>query len=106
MNRRPFELAFSLGSIPVVIEPSFWIITLLFAAQGGTDVVKIALWTAIVFFSVLIHELGHALMAKAFGAGAAIRLYSFGGLTYPTSRLSRAGEIVMSLALMLSEEPW
>ena len=98
MERRPFELAFKLGDIPVVVEPSFWVISLLFGAAGDATVVHVLLWTAIVFLSVLVHELGHAAACKAFGAGATIRLYSFGGLTYPSQRLSRVGEVLMSLA--------
>jgi Zn-dependent protease len=97
MERRPFEIQFSLGPIPVVIEPSFWIIGLLMGFSPEQPI-RTLLWVFIVFFSVLVHELGHALVARRLGASAAIRLYSFGGLTLPDRRLSRWGEVGMSLA--------
>src|SRR5205814_369500 len=37
------------------------------------------IWVVCVFFSILIHELGHALTAQAFGWPPHIVLYSFGG---------------------------
>ncbi len=41
----------------------------------------VAAWIAIVFVSILIHELGHALTARSFGAEVAIELNGIGGLT-------------------------
>jgi Zn-dependent protease/thioredoxin-like negative regulator of GroEL len=38
-------------------------------------------WLGVVFLSVLLHEFGHALAARAFGLSPAIRLYAMGGLT-------------------------
>jgi Zn-dependent protease/Flp pilus assembly protein TadD len=42
-------------------------------------------WIAIVFFSVLIHELGHAVVSLAFGYRPSIRLVWMGGLTQPNA---------------------
>ena len=78
-------LAFRLGSIPVRIHGSFLIISLLFGAQiqepGVKQHVAVALWAAIVFVSVLVHELGHALVGKAFGLAPQIDLHGMGGTT-------------------------
>lgn len=38
------------------------------------------IWVGAVFVSILVHELGHALAARFYGAAAHIVLYSFGGL--------------------------
>lgn len=38
-------------------------------------------WMALVSFSVLVHELGHALAARSFGARPSIQLVGLGGLT-------------------------
>jgi Zn-dependent protease len=91
-----FTLRFRLGSIPVVIEPWFWAMALFTGAnQRGPDVV---LWVIVVFVSIMVHELGHAVFSRLFGASAWIRLYSFGGLTYPDRTLPRLRSIAMSLA--------
>jgi membrane-associated protease RseP (regulator of RpoE activity) len=38
-------------------------------------------WIGVVFVSILIHELGHAFTARAFGSAVAIELNGLGGLT-------------------------
>jgi len=55
------------------------------------------IWIPAIFVSVLVHELGHAFMAKAFGAKPDITLYTMGGVTrsaypkgQPYSRLRSA----------------
>lgn len=95
--KNPLELRFRLGPIPVSVEPGFWFITALFGITAGFDW-RAVIWVGVVFVSVLVHELGHALAARLLGSGASIRLYSFGGLTYPEKPLSRAGGVAMSLA--------
>ncbi len=53
------------------------------AVLGGAhaDAKRALIWVAVVFLSVLVHELGHALMARGFGFQPVILLYSMGGLT-------------------------
>jgi Zn-dependent protease len=41
----------------------------------------IAIWVAVVFVSVLVHELGHALIGRAFGLTPQIELHGMGGTT-------------------------
>jgi stage IV sporulation protein FB len=79
-----FDLTFSLFGIPVRIHPLFWLMGFLL---GGSvrNLLLIALWIAIVFVSILIHELGHALAMRTTGSYARIVLYVFGGLTIPES---------------------
>lgn len=69
---------FSLFGIPVRVRWTF-AITVLFGMQSG--LVGGIQWALIVFFSVLLHELGHALSGRAFGLQPNIQLYAFGGLT-------------------------
>ncbi len=96
MDTSALTLRFRIGSIPVAIEPWFWLTGILL---GGNYVgPRIVLWLGVFFVSILVHELGHALAAQAFGAGARIRLYSFGGLTYPARPLSRWRNVAMTLA--------
>ncbi len=73
-------LRFPLFGIPVGIHATFLFVALLGAtAYRGWE---IAWWTVAAFVSILLHELGHALTARVFGAtGISITLYGLGGLT-------------------------
>src|SRR5262249_27052134 len=55
-------------------------------------------WTIIVFFSVMVHELGHALVARAFGARPSITLHALGGLTFMDKQFSRPRSVLVSLS--------
>ncbi|PTL80975.1 M50 family metallopeptidase [Vitiosangium sp. GDMCC 1.1324] len=95
----PFSLHFNLGRIPVVVDPSFWVVTALFGMYGSRSPMEMLSWVGVVFVSILVHELGHALMAMSLGCDvAAIRLYSMGGLTFPDRALSRWRDVAVSLA--------
>lgn len=63
------------------IHPSFLLIAALLGIVGTTDPVFIVAWMAIVCVSILVHELGHALTARTFGAQVEIELNGIGGLT-------------------------
>lgn len=73
-------LKFPLLGIPVSVHITFLFIALLGAtAYRGFD---IAIWTAAAFVSILLHEMGHALTARGFGAsGVEVMLYGLGGVT-------------------------
>lgn len=75
------DLNFNLLGFPVRVHPMFWLITVLLAwRSSGVRPQELLLWVLSVFVSIVIHELGHAWMARYFGAAAHIVLYSFGGL--------------------------
>ena len=96
-----FDVHFKVGKIPVRVHPLFWLISLMFGAitvqNSGIHVfVGMALWTAAVFISILVHELGHALTAKAHGWPPRIVLYSMGGLAiYSPSGQTRRARILI-----------
>ncbi len=69
------------GSIPVTIRLSFWLVAALLGFLGTGDPVGMVMWVMIILLSVLIHEFGHALTAKAFGQRSRIELVAFGGVT-------------------------
>jgi Zn-dependent protease len=102
----PYDLRFNLMGFPVRVSWSFWIVSLLFGynfAQSLDDgfmqaglaspglMPLLVLWTACLFVSILIHELGHALAFRQNGINASIVLYHFGGLAIPTSSYSPSG---------------
>src|SRR5271166_4322717 len=70
-----------MGGIRIRVHPMFWLIS---AIMGWSSLDQgleyLLLWIACVFVSILIHELGHVLMGRAFGYDGHIVLYSFGGL--------------------------
>jgi Zn-dependent protease len=78
-------LRFPLFGIPVTVRPSFWLVAILLGFDGarraGSPVRFLAVWCGIVLVSVLAHELGHATMARRFGARARITLFALGGVT-------------------------
>lgn len=80
----PYDLRFRALGIPVRVHPLFWLVTALLGGvgQGGVDVADVLIWIACVFVSILVHEMGHGLTARLFGAEPAILLYGMGGLCY------------------------
>src|SRR5438132_4296961 len=96
-------LKFRLFGIPVLIEGWFWLSAVLLgggmSARGPEDWKRIAVWTVVMFVSILVHEMGHALAGTYFGARPGIKLHGFGGLTYlPGAHFSRSQSIVVSAA--------
>jgi len=83
--------------VPVRVRIGFFLVPLLFATQG-TDFSSAAMWIAVVFISVMLHEMGHALVARAYGARPSITLYALGGLTRYEARMSRGQNALISLA--------
>ena len=87
-NDTPFDLKFRLFRIPVRVHPFFWIGTLFLGfdlIQQGIDV--LLLWVACVFFSILLHELGHVWMGQFFGSRGHILLQGLGGLAIGASSI-------------------
>lgn len=98
-------LRFHLGRIPIDVHFSHVLISLLLGLSFGqevgspgvwpgtilsqpahpqylvTSVFCVALWMVLVTGSVLVHEMGHALGAQAFGYQSTIHLVGLGGLT-------------------------
>jgi Zn-dependent protease len=103
-----YDLRFRILGISVRVTPFFWVA----AAVLGWDLalgldqevsragpvspeyaplinsnpgqgILLAIWVAAVFVSVLVHELGHALVMRYYGIDSYIVLYHFGGLAVP-----------------------
>ncbi len=75
------DLHFRLFGVPVRVHPFFWVATLFLGMGGGpADPVRMLIWVAVVFVSILVHEFGHATLQRAYGGHPWITLYSFGGL--------------------------
>lgn len=92
-------LSFRLGKIPVRVHATFFVMAL-FLGLFDPDLRELVAWVAIVFVSVMLHELGHATMGLAFGLEPRIDLHGMGGTTsWSTQRkLSTARRVAISLA--------
>ncbi len=76
----PYDLNFRLLDIPVRINPFFWLVSAYLGWQGR-DGLEVLIWVACVFGSILVHEFGHGLTARAFtGQRPTVVLYGMGGL--------------------------
>jgi stage IV sporulation protein FB len=72
--------SFRVFGIPVTVQASFLLVAALLGLSGGR-LSLVLTWVGVVFVSILVHEMGHALTARAFGATVAIELNGIGGLT-------------------------
>ena len=110
-----------IAGIPVRLHTSFLWIALLYAGYSlMSSGVEGLFWTAVtvttLFTSVLVHEFGHALVARRFGVDTAhITLYPFGGIAAlkseaPTPRseamIALAGPAVNGLIAVVSGVLW
>src|SRR5579862_1711733 len=97
--RTPWDLKWSMFSIPVRAHPLFWLSTLLLAYRGGDDqranidhtpfkyVVAVCVC---VFVSILVHEFGHAFAHRYYGDRRPhVVLWVLGGLCIGSGDLKR-----------------
>lgn len=89
--RTEYDLNFQLFGFPVRVHPYFWLLTILLG-WSSPSAREIIIWVAVVFVSILVHELGHAFAIRYFGADARIVLHSFGGLAI-TEQGFRGGRV-------------
>ena len=99
----PAMVSFSLFRIPVHIQPFFWITLALIGGALRADsperIFQVCLFILAGFISVLVHELGHALTARRFGAWTEIVLQAFGGYaSYTGVRMSRTQTFLITAA--------
>lgn len=102
-----YDLRFNLAGIPVRVHPLFWLIAILLGSSSN-NIVQILIWVLVVFVSIVIHEMGHALAMSFYGQRSQIVLHFSGGLTIPEPvwwggryanvALSPNQEILISLA--------
>lgn len=94
---------FNLLGFRITVEPFFWLTCLLLgsgvAGGGRQGIALIVIWTLVVFVSILVHELGHALAARRYGVHPEIVLQGLGGLTQMHGAyLNRRQSLVVSAA--------
>ena len=92
-------LRFKVGPFPVSVFPWFFLSAILLGAHHGFGWQMLA-WIFVVFVSVLVHEMGHAVVGLVYGGRPEIRLEAFGGVTFPQlpSRPGPARQFILSFA--------
>lgn len=99
LDPTPFDLRLVAFRIPIRVHPSFWVAAAVLGWNADRfDLVFI--WVMCVLVSIMVHELGHALMAEAFGWASHIVMYWGGGLAFSERYTNRTPwrEIAVSLA--------
>ena len=69
---------FTFADVPVMISPWYAALALLIVHQMGTA--HGGIWIGALTMSLLVHEFGHALVAKRFRLGPSVLLHGLGGL--------------------------
>jgi membrane-associated protease RseP (regulator of RpoE activity) len=98
----PYDLRFRVARIPVHVTPWFWLAGLYggWSEASPNRMELLLIWIGCLFVSILIHELGHALLARSYGCDPEIYLYQFGGLAVfqPNYRFTTVRSVLVSLA--------
>ena len=92
-----YDWRFQIFGFPVRVSWLFWAVSAALGYGSAMSVqmgyasrsipsnlgVLVAIWVAVTFISILVHELGHALAFRYFGIRCDIVLYHMGGLAIP-----------------------
>jgi Zn-dependent protease len=97
---------FRIAGVPVRVEASFFLIIAIFGYLSqdpqNFKIAILASWIGIAFVSILLHEMGHAVVFRRFGVQPSISIQGFGGLTTGGGQLTPRQHIAVSLAGPLS----
>ena len=94
----PYDLNFRVLGVHLRVHTVFWLLSAVLGHYSGPPKFEL-LWVGVVFVSILVHEMGHALAIRAYGWRPTILLYSFGGLAiYQPTHHDPRKQIAISLA--------
>ena len=102
-DRTNYDLNFRLFGFRVRVHPLFWLVSALMGAgaleENQYGMVLLVNWVLVVFFSILVHELGHAIAFRRFGSDSHVVLWALGGLAFRSPSVAGRGRrIFVSLA--------
>ncbi len=94
------DLHFRIAGFPVRVHPFFWAIALVIGLNSyNGEPTGSLLAVGVIFVSILVHELGHAVVQHKFGGWPRIVLHGFGGLAICNDcDRSPRSQILISLA--------
>ena len=95
-------IRFTIFGIPVQVDIWFWITMAViggaFTARTSLAVLLVLVFMFAGFLSILVHELGHALMIRRYNLPTSITLQAFGGYaTYPNGATTRKQDFLITL---------
>ena len=90
--------AFSIGGIPVHFTLWYFFI-LLYWMRGGAQ--SGLTWGLVITFSILVHEFGHALVARYFRLSPWVELHGWGGLTHHDRAARDRDDALIIVALFM-----
>jgi len=86
-QRTAYDLNFQIAGVPIRVHPFFWLATIVLGSAGlssGNEEpnagMVLLIWVFVVLVSIVVHEMGHALVMRFFGETAHVVLYMLGGL--------------------------
>ena len=95
----PFDLNFSCFGIPVRVSPWFWLGSAVFGfGLVQQDIKLLFIWGVAVFVSILLHEMGHAVVMRRLGEYPRVVLYFMGGLAIGGGGRRSIDQIIVSAA--------
>jgi stage IV sporulation protein FB len=86
-HETPYDLNFKIFKVPVRVHPLHWVIGAILLGGAQPHPLYLLMSAAVVFVSVLVHELGHVFAMQTFGTRARVLLYGFGGLAIPENSM-------------------
>ncbi len=90
INETGYEIRFRILGIPVTVHPFFWLAALILfggevvSIRDGHPILNLVGMMAVVFVSILVHEMGHSAMMAWFRIRSEIVLYAMGGYARAT----------------------
>lgn len=87
---------FTLKDVPVRV--SMWFLLLIGYYVWGSGLQRGLVFGVSVFISILIHEFGHALVARHFALSPSVELHGFGGLTHHQRAASNRDDVLIIAA--------
>lgn len=87
---------FTLAGVPVHVSMWFFLLLGYYTYSAGLE--RGLIFGVAVCLSILVHEFGHALVAKAFRLSPSIELHGFGGLTYHQRAQSNRDDVLIIAA--------
>ncbi len=107
MHSTPYDLSFRLFGFPICVQPFFWLIIALLGMPPQFPSLtamlhSVTAFVAAAFLSVLVHELGHALIFRhIYEVPSCIILHAMGGVTIPVMPHHRKAGFIGALCEVL-----
>lgn len=96
-------IRFTLFGFPISVHWMFWLMAALLGGAAGantpTQMTAVLITVGVIFVSIVVHELGHAVAMRRFGDRVVeITLYTFGGFARGSSWRTRREDIIVCAA--------